>query len=221
MGTLKQESVQLLKSLKWRDQFKSMDYRALAKNLPKPLQVVQTTLEEQELYKLWVTTYTEVYPHFTVPQRDPQNSQAYILYSRDETGQVVSSIRLTFDSPLGMPSEGYYPLEVNSLRELDYKLMEFGRMVNLLGDIDLLKLYHRVVYQIAEAENIDLIIMTLKQKDVAFYRNLMGAHLLLADMQIPHGGKHKVACVAWDIKQTKSRFFKWVGLTQLVEGLAV
>ena len=180
---------------------------------------MQTKAEEREVHKLWVQAYVDIYPAFEVPINDPQNQQAYILYTRSEIGAVVSSIRLTFDSPFGMPSEGYYPPEVHTLRELNYKLMEFGRMINLAGDLEILKLYHRVVYQVAQAENIDVIIMTLKQKDVAFYRNLMGAHLLLADMQIPHGGKHKVACVAWDIQHTKARFFKWVGLQQSVEGL--
>jgi hypothetical protein len=220
MGTRKSESVPDLTRLKWRNQLKPMDHKRLAKRLPKPLQLVQTPADEQIVYELWVSTYKDIYPHFEVPLNDPQNRQAYILYTRDSTGKAVSSIRLTFDSPLGMPSEGFYPPEIDTLRELNYKLMEFGRMINLPGDLDLLKLYHRVVYQIAGAANIDLIIMTLKQKDVAFYRNLMGAHLLLADMQIPHGGKHKVACVAWDIKQTKARFFKWVGLNHSIEGLS-
>ena len=218
MGTLTTESILHLTNLKWHEQFKPMNFQGLVEQLPPPLQVVQTKAEAQEVYTLWVQTYADIYPAFEVPLNDPQNQQAYILYTRNDTGQVVSSIRLTLDSPLGMPSEDYYPQEVHTLRALNYKLMEFGRMINLLGDLELLKRYHRVVYQIAQAENIDIIIMTLKQKDIAFYHNLMGAHLLLADMQIPHGGKHKVACVAWDIQQTKARFFKWVGLNQ-VEGL--
>ena len=196
------------------ENYKPIENNIIAKNLPTPLRIVQTTGEEQELYELWVDTYKTVYPDFIFRCRDPQNAQAHILYSRNEAGKVVSSVRLTIDSPLGMPSDGYYPPELDMYRERGKKLMEFGRLVSNNGNLQLLKTYYKTVYQIAKAENIDVIIMSLKQKDVAFHHNLIGAYSVMNDMKIPHGGKDKISCVVWEIEYTKSRFFRWVGLSK-------
>ena len=108
----------------------------------------------------------------------------------------MSSIRLTIDTPsVGIPTEEYYPPEVNMLRKRGYKLMEFGRMVRIGHSLQLMKTYYRAIYQVAKAEQIDVIVMTLKQKDIAFHRHLMGAYTLLFDMGIPLGGEHKMSCV--------------------------
>lgn len=195
---------------------KPIDNRLLAKHLPAPIEVVQTIKEEQAVYDLWVDAYKKLYPDYEVCRNDPQNTQAHILYARDEKGKVASSARLTIDSPLGMPSDEYYPPEVAMYRDSGKKLMEYGRFVSNGGNLELLKTYYNAVYQVAVMEGIDVIIMTMKQKDVAFHSNLIGAYLLLSDMGIPLGGQYKMSCVAWEIKHTKSRFFRWTGLNKQV-----
>ena len=197
-----------------KDSYTPIENYLLAKDLPTPIQVVQTAKEEQEVYELWVGAYKKLYPDYEVCRDDPQNTQAHILYARDEKGKVASSARLTIDSPLGMPSDEYYPPEVAMYREQGNKLMEYGRFVSNGGNLALLKTYYKAVYQVAKAENIDIIIMTMKQKDVAFHSNLIGAYLLLSDMGIQLGGQYKMSCVAWEIKHTKSRFFRWTGLNK-------
>jgi hypothetical protein len=189
-----------------------IDNRILANALPQPLLVVQTAKEQQELYDLWDAAYKEVYPDYKVNRNDPHNTKAHILYTRDKNGNVASSIRLTIDSSLGIPSEKYYQHETNRLRERGYKLMEFGRMVYIGQTLKQMKTYYRAIYQVAKAEHIDIIMMSLKQKDVAFHHNLIGAKTLLVDMGMPTGGEHKMSSVAWDIKNTKARFFKWTGI---------
>lgn len=198
-----------------------IDNRILANDLPQPLLVVQTAKEQQELYDLWDTAYKEVYPDYNVDRNDPHNTQAHILYTRDQNGNVASSIRLTIDSSLGIPSEQYYQHETNRLRERGYKLMEFGRMVYIGQTLQQMKAYYRAIYQVAKKENIDIIMMSLKQKDVAFHRNLIGAKTLLVDMGMPTGGEHKMSSVAWDIKNTKARFFKWTGINNQITGKTI
>jgi hypothetical protein len=192
---------------------KLMRHSLLAKDLPNPIKVVQTAQEEQELYELWVEAYKDIYPDYEVRRHDPQNSQAHILYSRNQSGKVTSSIRLTIDSPLGMPSGEYYPPEVDRYRKNGNKLMEFGRLVSNEGSLQLLRFYYQSIYLVAKAENIDVVVMVLKQKDVPFHQRLLGAHTLLEDVGMPVGGEHKMSCAVWEIKQTKPYFFKWVGLT--------
>ena len=201
-----------------KESYRPIDNKILEKYLPKPMQVVQTPEEEQELYDLWDEAYKEVYPDYEVNRNDPHNTQAHILYTRDENGKVVSSIRLTLDSSLGIPSEEYYQGEANQLREHGYNLMELGRMVYIGHTLQQMKAYYQAMYEIAKAESIDIIMMSLKQKDVAFHRNLIGAYTLIFDIGMPTGSKHKMSTMAWEIKQTKPRFFKWTGISKQTTG---
>lgn len=186
---------------------------AIATQLPEPIKVLRTTKELQELYTLWQKTYRTIYPDFKLSHRDPYNQQAYILYTRNAKGKVNSSARLVIDSPvLGLPEDKYFPLEVNKYRKYNYKLIEFGRFIIQDGNPTLLKMYYKSIFHIAKIEKVDIILMAMKQKDVAFHRNLIGAELLSRDIRLPHGGKDKLSCVAWKIKKTKSRFFRWTGL---------
>lgn len=187
--------------------------RKIAKQLPKPIKIIQTSKELHEVYTLWQKTYRSIYPDFKLSRDDPYNHQAYILYTRNEKGIMNSSARLAIDSPsLGLPEDNYFPLQVNNYRKHEYKLIEFGRFIIQDGNVALLKTYYKSIFHIAKEEKVDIILMAMKQKDVAFHRNLIGANLLSQDIHLPHGGKDKMSCVSWEIKKTKARFFRWVGL---------
>jgi hypothetical protein len=190
----------------------------IARQLPHPIHIVQSVEELNEVYELWQATYRDIYPNFKISRQDSYNEKAYILYTRNADNIVNSSARLAVDSPLGLPEDGYFPMEVNGYRKRGYKLMEFGRFIISGGNLSLLKAYYNAVYQIAAAEAIDIIPMAMKQKDVAFHRNLLGAYLLSGDIKIPHGGKDKMSCVSWELNKTKQRFFHWAGLPQIIEG---
>lgn len=193
----------------------------ISHQLPNPINVLQTTKELNEIYELWKKTYRSIYPNFKLSRQDSYNEKSYILYTRNTDNIINSSARLAIDGSLGLPEDSYFPTEVDMYRQRGYKLMEFGRFIIRNGNLELLKAYYKSVYQVAESEAIDVVLMAMKQKDVAFHRNLLGAYLLSHDIKIPHGGKDKMSCVSWEIKNTKERFFHWVGLSQKIEEIVV
>jgi len=182
--------------------------------LPQPLKIVTTKQEACAIYQLCKASYSDVYPTHKVYRDDPYDRQAYVCYAKGKDNKITSTARFTLDSSIGLPTEKHLPPEVDMYRQLGKKLMEIGRFANADKNINLIKEYYIAVYQVAKIENIDVIIIVLKDKDVAMHHNLLGAYLLSNDLNIDNGGKYKMTCVAWEVKHTKQRFFRWSGLTQ-------
>ena len=181
--------------------------------LDAPMKILAQTSENmKEVSKLWQEEYEKTYPKYTVKQEDPFNSQSHIIVARDKNGAIITSARLTKDSHIRFPDEEFLPVEINMYREQGMKLMEGGRLINR-GSLSFLKLLYKSVYVTTKAEKVEAIIILIKEKDVAFHRNILGAHLLVDDIEADNGGKHKMACMSWELNHTKERFFNWVGLT--------
>jgi len=188
--------------------------------LEEPIKILPQTPENMaECYQLWQEEYGKVYPQYVINRDDPFNAQSHILVIEDETGAIVTSARLTKDSSLKFPDEKFFPVEVSMYRELGMKLMEGGRLINQ-GSLSFLKLLYKSVYLTAKAEEVEVIIILIKEKDVAFHRNLLGAYLLSDGIEAGNGGKYKMACMSWELNQTKERFFNWVGLSNDLNGAA-
>lgn len=174
--------------------------------LPKPLKLVTTQQEANAIYQLCKNSYQTVYPKHKVYRDDPYDMQAYICYAKGKDDEITSTARFTLDSPIGLPTEKFFPPEVDMYRQLGHKLMEVGRFSSSEKCINLVKAYYSAVYHVAKAENVDVIIIVVKDKDVAMHHNLLGAYLLSDDLNIDNGGKYKMSCVAWEVKHTKQRF---------------
>lgn len=193
---------------------KILTHLEVEEQLTPPLRVVKNSKELYGVRELWRTTYEDIYPGVSGFHQDPFDQQAHILFTKNAYQEVKSTARLVVDNPIGLPEDKYFPPEANMYREMGYKLMEFGRFVIHEGTRDLLKAYYRSVFEVAVAEEVDVIMMAMKQKDVAFHRNLIGAYLLSPDMHVPYAKPYKLACMAWEINNTKERFFRWTGMSE-------
>ena len=178
--------------------------------LTPPLQIVSTDAQLHEVRELRAARYRSIYPSIDV-HADPFDKTALILFSRDAQGGVNGSARLAMDRELGLPEDAYFPSEVKEYRQSGLSLMELGRFVIRDGDTDLLKIYYRGFYEVATALGVDVILMAMKPKDVSLHRRLMGAELLAGDMSLTYGGPYSLACMAWHLTRTDSRFFAWIG----------
>jgi len=170
---------------------KALTHLEVEEQLTPPLRVVKTSKELYGARELWRKTYEEMYPSISGFHQDPFDQQAHILFTKNAYQEVKSTARLVVDSPIGLPEDKYFPPEVEMYREMGHKLMEFGRFIIQNGTRDLLKAYYRSVFEVAVAEEVDVIVMAMKQKDVAFHRNLIGEYLLSPDMNLSYGGPHK------------------------------
>ncbi|MEJ1378977.1 MAG: hypothetical protein RPU32_13570 [Candidatus Sedimenticola sp. (ex Thyasira tokunagai)] len=177
--------------------------------IPPPIQVVENHEELQKVRELRAAVYQKIYPALDVHD-DPHDESAVILYSEDCNGRLISTARLAVDGAIGLPEDSYFPPEVNNYRRQGKCLLELGRLINQGGDKQLLKAYFWAIYNTAQDLEGDVILMAIKPKDISFYQRL-GATLLAADMGVTYGGKHTLACLAWEIKHTKKFFFDWAG----------
>jgi len=189
--------------------YKSKVATQLTKQLITPIKLVQTSTDLYDVRELWKETYVKLFPGIKGFHKDPFDAHSHILYTKDEQYRTVSSARLVVDSPLGLPEDTHFPPEVEMYREMGMKLMEYGRFIIQEDNPSILKAYYKAVYQVAIAEKVDVIMMAMKPNHVAFHRNLIGAYLLADDMKLTYGGKNKLAALAWEVKNTKERFFRW------------
>ncbi|MBU0499552.1 MAG: hypothetical protein KJ558_06895 [Gammaproteobacteria bacterium] len=178
--------------------------------LPSPLQMVTSLEELNEVRALRAAEYKAIYPSIDV-YADDYDDTAIVFYTRDSQGQVNSTARLAIDGPLGLPEDSYFPPEVAEFRRQGKRLEELGRFVIRNGSPSLLKAYYSAFYRTAVTLKADFVLMAMKPKDVTLHQRLMGARLLSPDIGASYGGPYSLACVAWEIAQTKPGFFDWVG----------
>ncbi len=198
--------------------YKSTVANQLAKQLVAPIKLVQTSTDLYDVRELWKQTYRELFPNIKGFHRDPFDCKSRILYTKNTQNKTVSSARLVIDSSLGLPEDSHFPPEVDRYRALGMKLMEYGRFIIQEDNPSMLKAYYKAVYQVAIAEKVDVIMMAMKPNHVAFHRKLIGATLLIDDMKLYYGGENKLAALAWEVKDTKERFFKWAKIKNKATG---
>ena len=188
--------------------------------LDEPLEMLEITQRNmKEVSQLWQESYQKVYPSYQINPDDPYNQHAHILCTKNVNNEIVSTARIIMDSPLGFPDDDIYPKEIKAYRQKGLKLAELGRCINTDRN-QKINPYFKAIYQLAKAERIDAIVITLKDKDVPLYQRLIGADCLSTEMETDNGGKFKMTCMYWDLAKTKERFFTRVGLSTTEQGVA-
>ena len=170
------------------------------------LQIVSDKYTLSRVRQLRKQKLRPVYPEMNF-DNEPLDDQALVLYSVNTDGQVNSTARLSVDGKIPLPEESF----LSEYREQNKRLCEWGRFAIDHGDRNLLKTYYRTVYLLASRMQCDAVVMAMKPKDIGLHKRLIGVRVVEPDMKITYGGEHSLACVLWDIKNTKSRFFNWAG----------
>ena len=186
-------------------------------NLPKPLKQVKSHEELSRVWNFRKHEYKTFFKDIDVFEDDPYDNDALIIYTEDSQKNITSTGRLTFDGFTGLPQDPVFPDEVDEYRLRSLRLVELGRFIILDNNLALLKAYYEAFYTISIAYNVHTIMMAMRQKDISFHEHMMGAKVLSGNMGITFGSEHTFACVAWELKKTKPKFFKWLGAKSLLE----
>ena len=163
-----------------------------------------TTFEE--IRQLRKHAYRTIYPTMDL-DNDLLDGNAITLYTRNAFGRLNSTARLALDGPRGLPEDRF----LSKYRAGKKRLIEWGRFIINEGNTGLLKKYYESVFRISSQLDCDSIIMAMKPKDIAFHKRLIGVKVIAQDMEITYGGPYRLACVAWEITNTKQTFFNWIG----------
>ena len=186
-----------------------LNTQAIDSCLPVPLKFAKSTSELRRVTEFRRDSYRRIYPNVNVAKNDPFNEHSYIIYSDTTPNKVDSTASFIIDSEQGLPEDKYFPKVVDDYRKSGKKLMEIGRFV-IEGKQCLLKHYYKAVLEVSIRENVDIVLMVIRQKDILFHQRLIGIDVLSEDIGENFGSEFPFACVAWDIAKTKPRFSEWV-----------
>ena len=167
---------------------------------------VKTVEEFQAVLNVRKAGYKNIYPEMEI-ENDIFDENAINLFTRNTLGDIATTARLVHDSPNGLPLDPF----LKSYRDRGLRLIELGRFICLNSDLSLLKAYYRKFYNVALQHSCDAIVMAMKPKDIAFHQRITGISILTPDTGRTYGGQYSLACVAWDISDTKPKFFEWTG----------
>ncbi len=190
-----------------------LNEQTIASCLPAPLKCVKSADELDKVTEFRKQEYKTTYPTVKVAKNDPFFDHAYVVYSNSENGKIDSTGTVVFDSEeKGLPEDKYFPEMVSHYRRSGKKLMEVGRFVIEGRQVQILQRYYKAIYEIARKNDIDIVLMVIKQKDVRFHKRMIGVEVLVDDIDEGFGSGYAFSCIAWHIANTKSRFHKWVAL---------
>ncbi len=158
-----------------------------------------------EIKMLRKRRYRNIYPSMDL-DGDALDQHAITLFTRNEAGRINSTARLGVGGPVGLPEDKF----LDEYRATGKKLIEWGRFIIEEGDIVLLKRYYEAVFTISTQLGFDSVVMAMKPKDISLHRRLIGVKVIKDDMKITYGGPFSLACVVWELDETKPTFFKWI-----------
>lgn len=159
--------------------------------VPKYLRVATTEEEFREIWKLRQAEFARAYPGLTEFSDDVHDGYACVLYSQNEKGQIVSTGRIAFDGPLGLPADKIIKSEIDRLRNSGLKVAELSKFAISRAGWGVLPYYFYTYYEIAAAYKIDSVIFISRDRYVGVYQKTAGAKILLNDIGYNYGTNFK------------------------------
>jgi 2-polyprenyl-3-methyl-5-hydroxy-6-metoxy-1,4-benzoquinol methylase len=181
--------------------------------LSQELHLVKTINELENLQAFRKHYCDDDRPGVKAFHNDGQDEQSFVLYSTDANGTITSSARLLPDTEKGFPEEHLLPESVHTMRQEGKKLAELGRLVITEGKTNLLRQYYKAIYDIAMLEDIDVVLIVMKQRNISSHKKIMAVTVLTDEnMGFSWDEEQAPLClVAWDIKAKQPKlFYKWI-----------
>ena len=134
-----------------KNQEQSVIYRKLDLSNVSP--VLKVARKRCDLEKIWAfreQEYRLLLPDIRGFDCDPYDRFAAVLFTEDSAGNVTSTGRLVFDSPIGFPEENLVHFLIKEHRKKGRKLAEYGRVI-IREDMQkgLIKHYFKSTYSVA------------------------------------------------------------------------
>jgi hypothetical protein len=179
------------------------------------IRIAKTKKDKKRIYHFGKKEYKKYYP--AIKNSFQENKYASVscrLYSENNTGNIISTARVLFDSPYGMPNDYITKDHINKRRNASKRLMEVGEFIiaDQTQGIALLKDYYRAFYEVAVENAIDYMIIIVKTKDVSFHQRMIGTKTLVENTGESYGSQYDFSCLEWPIKTTKHKFIQWAGI---------
>ena len=164
-------------------------------------------------------SYTKHFPELSLDGQDPFDLQSITFFTRDKNNAITSTARFVIESSWGLPEDSLLKAEIDPLRAEGRNLASIGRFVNNHCDVQLLREYYRVFYVTAKLLSIDSIVLLVRNKELKFYQNRVGAQIIKTSTGRDYGGAHEFSGVLWHINETKRPFVQWMKAEEIEVGV--
>lgn len=171
--------------------------------ITKKLEISTSKHEEQKIWQFRNAEYNKHYTEFSCNDDDNFDADAIILYSKNQQGNVVSTGRIVFDSLQGLPADAIIKNEVDRLRGQGLILAELSKLAISEEARGMLSSYIESFYQVSLQKNVDSLIFICKSKSAVIYKRLVGAKILIKNIQYSYGTSFTFSLLEWRIKESK------------------
>lgn len=180
--------------------------------LPEGLLLAKTQLELQHIRKFKEGYCSDDRPGVHEFHDDGLDPYSYIMYAATGQADITSTARLLLDTDAGFPEEIRLPETVRKMRAEGKRLAELGRLVITENNkLNMLRLYYKGVFEIAMVEDIDVVLIVMKQRNIPSHRKIMAVEVLSMDMGQSWDAEQGELClVAWDVKADQPKFHQWI-----------
>lgn len=174
-----------------------------------PFSIANSKADRKRIHQFGQKEYHKFYPKLKQCFQGKYDKNACILYTETSQGELISTARIVFDGSQGLPNDKLIKKHLDWQRAQGKRLMEVGEFVITDSTQGLLERYYRAFYEIALNNDIDYMLILVKQKDVAFHQSMIGAKVLVESNGHTYGSGHYFSYLEWSIKDTKPAFFEW------------
>ena len=179
--------------------------------LGQQVQQLDGLLMMESVNQLRRDTYSKLYPEVDIPEIDPFDDSACVIYTCNKQQRALSTARVSFDGALGIPERHLVPEIVEQYQKQGVRFAELGRFVIDEQARGMLKQYFRCFYYIARQLGIEVYLMFVQHKWIPFYRRLMRAQIVADLPNVTFGSDAQYSCMAWQISDTTEKFMRWSG----------
>ncbi len=172
-------------------------------SIAKNLEISTSKNELQKIWQLRTAEYNKHYSEFSCNDDDSYDTDALVLYSKNQQGQLISTGRIVFDSPQGLPADSIIKAEVSKLRKQGLHIAELSKLAISEEASGILHEYIQAFYKVAIQQNIDSLIFICKDSSAVVYRRLVGAKMLVKNIQYSYGTDFAFSLLEWRIKESK------------------
>lgn len=178
--------------------------------VPSQLKIAESIGDFEAISKVRAQQYG-IYPSVTHNQDDTYDKNACVLYSQNSQGEVTSTGRIVFDSPLGLPADQLIKAEIDKLRQQGLVVAESSKFAITREARGILPAYFYTYYEIAAAYGIDSLIFIIRNKNVGLYQKTAGAQVLVDDIGYQYGTHYRFSLLECRVQVVIPTFLKFWG----------
>lgn len=180
-------------------------------NLPPCLKVVKDNAILHQVWQLRQKEFSQRYPAVSDCRHDIYDNNAYVLYSEDEQGNIISTGRITFDSSIGLPADKIIKTPLDQLRKQGVTLAEPSKFAISREALGILPMYICAYYQIAASLEIDKLIFIIPSRHASIYEKTAKANIAVPDIGYSYGTRLRFSLLTCDVKEMGTTLLNFWG----------